>query len=202
MTGDFAHLDPERDRGVEHAGSVEVLGEAELVREGFRLHEVVEGEHLAALGILEAKEPAPRIVDVVSRLDHRPHRVEGQGAVRGEVDGLGLDSPEGGRSARLGAIAVRTLPGDELVAAAAVGEEGEQVALGSARDEERRFGARDLGRPALQRVDGRVFAVDVVAHLRLGHRLAHGRRRHGHRVASKVDHLAFASPRGSRSSRR
>ena len=46
-----------------------------------------------------------------------------------------------------------------------------QVALGAARDEERRLRARDFGRVPLERIDGRILAVDVVAHLRLRHEL-------------------------------
>ena len=172
--------------------------EPEIAGEGLGLGEVVEGEHPAALGILETKEPAPRVVEVVPRLDRRPHRVEGQSPVRREVEGLGLDPPEGGRPARLGPVAVRPLSGDVLVAAPAVGEEGEQVALGPARHEERSFHPHHLGRPAFKGIDGGIFSVDVVAHLRRRHRLAHGQRRHGHRVASKVNHLAWASPQDCR----
>ena len=132
MTGNVARLDPEGHRGVKDAGAVEVLGEAELVGERFRLGKVVEREYLAALGVLEAEEPTSGVVEVVPGLDHRPHCVEGKGPIPGEVDGLGLDPAECGGSACLGTVAVGTLPGDELVAAAAVGEEGEEVALGAA----------------------------------------------------------------------
>ena len=156
--------------------------------------EVVEGEHLAALGVLQAQEPAPRVVEVVPRLDGRPHRVEGQGPVRREVERLGLDPAEGGGAARLGPVAMRPLPGDELVAAPAVGEQGDEVPLGTARNEDRRFHSHHLGRRPLERVDGGVLPVDVVAHLRLGHGRAHRRRRHRHRVASKVDHLKSSLP--------
>ena len=194
VTGDVARLDPEVDRGVEEAGAVEVLGEVELVRERLRLRKVVDGEDLAALGVLEAEESALRVVDVVARFDGRPHRVEGQGPVRREVEGLRLDPAEGGGPPGLGPVAVRALSGDVLVAAPAMGEESHQVALGAARYEDRRFHPDDLGRPPLERVDGGVLSVDIVAHLCLGHHLAHGRCRHGHRVASKVDHLKSASP--------
>ena len=49
--------------------------------------------------------------------------------------------------------------------------------------------AESLGRELLQAVHRRVLAVDVVADGGGRHRLAHGRRGAGHRVAAQVDHV-------------
>jgi len=40
----------------------------------------------------------------------------------------------------------------------------------------------------LKPIDGRVFAIDVIAHVRAGHRLAHLIGRFGDGVTTKIDH--------------
>ena len=48
-----------------------------------------------------------------------------------------------------------------------------------------------LRRPLLQPIHRRVFAVDVVSHLCLGHRAAHRLRRLGYGVAAQVNRIHY-----------
>ena len=52
------------------------------------------------------------------------------------------------------------------------------------------FLAEDLGRALFQPIDGRVFAIDIVADFGLRHGAAHGRGGAGDGVAAKIDHDA------------
>ena len=69
---------------------------------------------------------------------------------------------------------MRRLVQDDLVARAAVHREGDLVAHRPARQEERGLLAQQSGDHVLQAIDRRVFPLLLVAHLRLGHGLAHG----------------------------
>ena len=62
------------------------------------------------------------------------------------------------------------------------------VAHGAGGDEQRRFFPEQAGRHLLQPVDGRVLTEDVVADIRVHHRLTHGGRGLGHRVTAQVNH--------------
>ncbi len=68
-----------------------------------------------------------------------------------------------------------------------MGGERHLIPHGAGGDEEGGLLAHEVRPDRFQLVDGRVFAEDVVAHLRLGHRPAHGRRRSGHGVTAQID---------------
>ena len=158
-----------------------------LLRDRARRLEVRDRQRLAADRVLEAEQPAPRVVRVVG-LDRRLDRRRRQRAVGLVLERLRLDAAERRRAAAFPAVGVRHLADDVLVAAAAVAHDRDQVALRAAGHEERRFLAEQRGDPLLQRVDGRIVAEDVVADLGRGHRRAHRRRRPRHGVAAQVDH--------------
>ena len=66
--------------------------------------------------------------------------------------------------------------------------DGRLVAHGAGGDEQSRLALEDFRSPGFQPVNGRVFAIDVVADFRLRHRATHGRRGLGHRVAAQIHH--------------
>jgi len=163
--------------------------EAAPPRERARLHEIGERQHLAAGGVLQAEQPALRVVRVVG-LDRLLDRRQRQRAVGRVLERLRLDTAERRRAAALPAIRVRHLADDVFVAAAAMREDRDQVALRAAGDIESRLLAEHRRDPVLQRVDARVVAEDVVADFGSGHRRAHRRGRPRHRVAPEIDHAA------------
>ena len=73
---------------------------------------------------------------------------------------------------------------------------GDLVAHGAGRNEDRGLAIEDLGSGALESVDGGVFRVDVVADLRRGHGFAHGGCRTRDGVAAKIDRHAAGAPGG------
>ena len=76
---------------------------------------------------------------------------------------------------------------NDLVSRSAVHRERDLVAHRAAREEEARFLSEQLRHHLLQSVDGRVFALLLVAHLRGDHGLSHRGRRAGDGVAVEVD---------------
>jgi hypothetical protein len=78
---------------------------------------------------------------------------------------LRLDAAEHRPAAAFPAVGVGHLADDVLVAALAVAHQRAQVALRAGGHEQRRLLAQHRGDALLQRVDGRVVAEDVVAHL-------------------------------------
>ena len=110
-----------------------------------------------------------------------------QRTVRLTRQGMRMNAAQSRRTALLVQEDVVHAADDQLVAAAAVGQDADQVAHGATGYEDGRFLAQDLGRHRFQAVDGRILAVDVVAQRGAGHRLSHGGSRHGHRVGPHVD---------------
>ncbi len=76
---------------------------------------------------------------------------------------------------------------DGLAAGASVENDRRLVGLGAGREEQGGFLAQQIGDPALQPVDSRILAEDVIIHFGLGHGPAHARRRPGDRVGSEID---------------
>ena len=74
-----------------------------------------------------------------------------------------------------------------LVAAPAMGEDGDDVAHGARGQEHRRFLAQQRRHAVAERVDGRVVAVLLVADLGAHHGVLHRRRRAGLGVGVEVD---------------
>ena len=83
---------------------------------------------------------------------------------------------------------------DDLVAAPAVGQKGDEVALGAAGCEHRRFFVQQLRGYVLKAVHGWVLTEYVIAQLRLGHRPAHLRRRQRDGIATQIDRFHDAGP--------
>ena len=172
----FRHA--ERRGGVPEARAVEVDLDPVLLRESEE-----------RLGRLARRHDATRaIVRVLEREDRRARQV---------VDGLGPDprgdlirrdppadavdrarqEPRQRRHPRHLVVEDVAPPlEDDLRARARVDAQRELVAHRAGRDEERGLVPEDLGGLFLEEADGRVFPVDVVADLGLGHGLPHARR--------------------------
>ena len=115
----------------------------------------------------------------IVRFDFGRDFVQRQGAVRCGVDGLRLDAAEYRRAAGFIEIVMRALADDILFAALAVAEQGDQVGLGAGGQEDRGFFARQLGSKALEFVNGRVVAIDVIPDRGGHHSFQHGAARAG-----------------------
>jgi hypothetical protein len=68
---------------------------------------------------------------------------------------------------------MRLITDDNLVAATGMREKRREVALRSARGQQRGILAESFGSYRLKAINGWVFSEDVVTQLRLGHRPAH-----------------------------
>jgi hypothetical protein len=68
---------------------------------------------------------------------------------------------------------------------------GDLISHASGGHKESGFAAEDLSGIGFEAIDGRVFAVDVVADFGAGHGFAHGRSRLGDGIAAEVDDLIF-----------
>ena len=141
--GDLACRNPELSGGIEQAGAVQVERQVVAFRAAFRLVQVGKRQRAAALGVFQAKKSGHRVV-VVGRLYCAGYLVQIEGAIRLEVDRLGLYSAKDGATASFPPVDVGVLPGYVLVAARAVGEQGEEVAHGAAGNEERSLFAQHL----------------------------------------------------------
>ena len=114
------------------------------------------------------------------------------------LEGSRGHSREPGDPSRLPDVDVRRRRTEHLVARLGVHADADLVGHRSRRDEYRRFLAKKLRRPGLEKRDGRVFTVDVVANLRFGHRTPHRRRRLGHGVGTKIDRRSVHGKSSSR----
>lgn len=161
-------------------------GQAAAVAQRARLAQVVERQRPAVPGVLQRQQPAAREVRVVG-LDRRLDGGQRQGAVGGLRQRLRLDRAEHRGATALVAIGVGVHADDVFVAARAVAQQGDQVGLGAAGQEQARLETEVGGQAAFQGDDGGVLAVDVVADLGVGHGGPHGRGRAGDGVAAQVD---------------
>ena len=105
----------------------------------------------------------------------------------------GMDAAQCGRSTRLVQKAVAEVAEDDLVAAAAVRQDRNQVAHRPADHQQGRLLAEPLGGHLLEPVDGGVLTEDVVAKLGMVNRLPHLRRGKSYSIAAKINrsHPAF-----------
>ena len=110
---------------------------------------------------------------------------------------LRLDAPEDGRTPTLQSIGMRVLTDQVFVAALAMGHDSAEIGLGPGYREHAGFHAEKIRGEGLEFVDARILPVDVVAHDRRGHGLAHPGRRLSQRVTSKIDHPSFPTPQHS-----
>ena len=79
---------------------------------------------------------------------------------------------------------MRALADDILFAALAVAEQGDQVGLGAARQEDSGLFARQVGGKALEFVNGRVIAIHVIPDRGGHHGFQHGAARAGNGIAA------------------
>ena len=112
----------------------------------------------------------------------RPHlgdQLRRRPAGRPRRPGAGGDAEDRGRRADLVGDHVRVGVAEQLLARPQTSCRPIWLPIDPRRHEQRRLVPEQRGDPLLERVDRRVLAVDVVADLGLGHRLAHRRRSAG-----------------------
>ena len=153
--------------------------------------EVVFVQHRAAAAVvrvLETDQAGAREVLVVAadRCLYRSQVETPAFVIRHRAQTQAADGPG---AAYLEDQRMRLLADDHLVAPAGVRQQRREVALRPAGREKRRLFAQPLRRHLLKPIDRRVFAEDVVAQLRVRHRLAHFGRRQRDGIAAQVDDL-------------
>ncbi|MNU97151.1 hypothetical protein D3C71_872130 [compost metagenome] len=178
---------------VEQARAIQVRRQAVPPRQASRGAKVRIGQASPPQRVLQRKKPRDGEVLVV-RLDRLGDRRQRQSAVVRVVQRLRLHAAEHRGAAGFPAVAVRHLADDVLVAAPAMRQHRAQVGLRARRHEHRRLEAQHAGDARLQCVDGRVFAISVVAHGRALHGLVHRGRGPRDRVAAQIDARAHAAP--------
>jgi hypothetical protein len=174
------------DRRVEYARAVQMQGQASSACKLMRALQVIERQRLAALRVLQAQQARAREMGIV-RLDRARDAIQVECTVRFVVERLRLNAAEHGSAAALVLVRMSLLADDVFFAALAMRHQPEQIALRAARDEQRCLLAEHLRREPFEAIDRRIFAVDVIAHLRRRHRGAHGRARQSDGVAAQVD---------------
>jgi 3-deoxy-7-phosphoheptulonate synthase len=174
---------------VPQAGAVEVQGQARVVGDrpqplqlGQRLH----GAATEVVGVLDGDRDRRHQVRAGVRAHQRGDRVDvDQPAVRGV--GAGGDAGERSTGAELGPHHVRVGVAQQLLPGLHQQPQPELVGHRAARREDRGLLPEQLGDALLERGDGRVLPVDVVADRCRGHRVAHRGGRAGDGVAAEVD---------------
>ena len=127
-----------------------------------------------------------------SRRPARPSHVVGVHHAVGVVDGVELDAGVLRRRAVLVRDHVLAAPGDDGRAGRAQDAQGHLVRHHAGGDEERGRLPDPRREGLLERPDGRILPVVVVAHLGLGHGAPHGGRGPGDGVAAQVDGAGHA----------
>src|SRR5262245_53389649 len=69
----------------------------------------------------------------------------------------------------------------------------DEIAHAAGGNEQRGLLAEDFSGSTLERIDGWVFQINIVANFGFSHRAAHGGRRTRDRVAAKVNNVGFCS---------
>ena len=136
--------------------------------------------------VFERDQARPGAMRAV-RTHHRANRAPGQHAVFGPHRPRQA-SGEPRHHRQFPIEYVRPRLADHLLPVPRIHFDTDRVAHRPSGHEQRRFLAGDPGRPALQPVHRRVFAVDVVADLGLHHRPPHCRGRPRHRIAAQIDY--------------
>ena len=188
------------DSGVAQAGAVHVDGEAGIVRDlghAPQRFDRPDRAEAAVRRVLDRHQPRARGVAAVGVAKRRLHLVGGEHAIWA-VQHADHHARIGRGAAGLGVDDMGGLVGDDLVAQPAMDPDGGLVAHGAARHENRVFLAQDLANAVAQAVDGGILVLLLVAHLCLGHGLAHAGGGLGFGVAVEVDkavlHGGFRSP--------
>jgi hypothetical protein len=134
------------------------------------------------------QQASPRQVRIVAPIDVVAHLLGAEAPI------VAFQQPHrrpgvGGDAAALIQINVRQLVADHLVAGLGVHLDADLVGHGARRTEQRGLFIEQRRGGALQFIDRLVLAEDIVTHLRLQHRLQHGRSWLGDGIAAYVDHL-------------
>ncbi len=79
---------------------------------------------------------------------------------------------------------MRLLADDVLIAALAVAQQRHQVGLGAGREEQRSRFTAQARRFSLQRIDGGIIAIDIIAGFGRHHRIQHRGTRAGHGITA------------------
>ena len=142
------------------------------------------------IGVFQRQNPADRMVDLGAG-HGPPHLLRVQDSPVC-VYGQKRQAPQGrGRRALL-AVKMSAAVADHLFTLAGQKAQAYLVCHGSAGDKQRRLLAQKLRAFFLQPPYGGVFAVSVVAHLRLVHGLSHAGAGSGYSVASQVNRFHMA----------
>ena len=184
-----AGLDAGLHGGIAEACAIHVHGQARAARDlGDALHGGQRPYRAEArVGrVLDRHQPRARGVAAVGIADRGLNLFAGEHPV-GTVEHADHDAGIGGRAAGFGIDDVRGLVGDDLVTQAAMDSDGDLVAHGAARQEDRIFLAQELADPLAQPLDGGVFVFLLVADFGFGHGFAHAGGGLGFGVAVKVD---------------
>ncbi len=162
-------------------------------------------------GLRRLNRPAAEVVRVLHGDRRRRHQVRTGcrcdqlgDRVRIQPSPVRAPGPEGDagehrRNAGLRAGDMGQRVADELLARPHEALDAELVAERARRDEQPRREPQQRRNLRLERVDGRVLAVDIIADLSLGHRDPHAGARPGDCVAAEVDYRGAHTPRRRRS---
>ncbi len=149
-------------------------------------------QQLAAPGVFQCQQAGAREMGVVW-LDLRVDLGKRHGSIRRLGDRLRLNAAEHGRAARLPSIGMRHLADQIFVAALAMRHQCAEVALRAGGNKQRGLLAEQPGDPALQSIDRRIVAEDIVADIGFGDGRPHRRHRPGHGIAAQIDDAAHAA---------
>ena len=144
--------------------------------------------HRMGVGVLDGDHAADRLVRIGRIAERGLDLVKVQRAVGPVVEAADARPDDDRVAGRLVAGQVVVLARDRLLAAAEMGELGDDIAHRPRGHEQPGLLAEQLGGARLERNDRRVVAEHVVADFGLGHRAAHGRTGLRDGVAAEVDH--------------
>ena len=201
ILGQFGGGDFQGDGGVEDAGAIQVDGGAGGVGDINDGAGVLRGHHAAAtavVGVFQADQGGGGDMDVGAVADGGCHILGGDapaGVVGDEAD---LGAGQGGGAGGFVPKHMGFLPHNHLVAAAAPGEGGDEVAHGAAGGEQAGFLSEQGGGAFLEGVDGGIFAEDIIAQFGGGHSAAHFVGGVGNGVATQVNRVHRVVPPGER----
>lgn len=112
-----------------------------------------------------------------------------QTAVTRVGDRLWLDGAENRRTAGFVLVGMCLHADKHLVTSLAVHKQSNQIGLGAAGHEQSTVESQFRGETLFKDANGWVFAVNIIAHIRDHHRLAHRRRWLGNGIAAQIDRI-------------